>query len=918
MRVFVAIFSLFFFQLTSLQAQVVQSSTNVVQEYPVVLPKTTNLSLRPCHEGIESGPAICIVNMARFLKTKTLNSSLPSGAIIIGASTSIPAVSQQQMVAYIMAKSGVSEAAFYTTLKIDELPGISQVMLLTSDQAALLQRAGALVYGLPLTYKSQGQLPSILEVVSTRVNFVSESISASGGVPPAYITNVGSNGASVNAFVVLPYKLSSVAALSGVQSVTPLSPDNAATLDMRYGYDTFQSYIVALGNSGLVSTFSDLMSSQGAQNIQTACGGAGGGERSSLAGSKGDDGKGGDGKDGGDSHSSTSIGCNFVSFDASFATAMQAYTSNMVVSFNWQSPPVIRLVQSPNQSDLAFTYSLLSNVNINYQREVGGFTRLPANIDGAGVTVGVVDPQMDFLHQGFSSESGGAVRPESMYIPAYPLDSTMVSHGTGVVGIIANSNSPAPNLGNAPRASVYFTSFLNFPDLALFRLPHAQQMADLGVALENYSVGGVPSLGYNTISAAVDYAILRSDLFMTQAMGNYSSSCRSATGSLARPEAWSKNVMTVGGVSHLGTIARTDDSFFGMNSNPVPAGGPSCGPAADGRQKPEMVHFSQQNSAGLYGLNSARSTWSEQGFNRDYNSIAGTSASTAAISGYATLAADMWRRGVLTSGVTPTVPLRSATLKALLVNYAESYNLPQDPNGAFNTNSIIRRIYQGFGLPDVGAMFTQAVTPGKTYILNGNSPIMNGQIQWFVIRTYSSSNRDLKVTLSYNDPASIVNPNPLTRTLVNDLDLRFAYIQDSQAGYYSLNPGEPNNCSGSGGCHGLRIPANSNRTALWGNDGIIEQPGSSRAPMGGGYVNVDLTNDDKNNTENISVRVIGSSSYRTHHFLVGVMARQILSDANPATPEADQGFSLVVNGGECVAHYVQNSGLNYAPCPTVN
>ena len=51
----------------------------------------------------------------------------------------------------------------------------------------------------------------------------------------------------------------------------------------------------------------------------------------------------------------------------------------------------------------------------------------------------------------------------------------------------------------------------------------------------------------------------------------------------ARPQAWAKNVISVGGVQHFNNSVSTDDSWL--------AGNGSIGPAQDGRNKPDLCAY---------------------------------------------------------------------------------------------------------------------------------------------------------------------------------------------------------------------------------------------------------------------------------------------------------------------------------------
>ena len=88
------------------------------------------------------------------------------------------------------------------------------------------------------------------------------------------------------------------------------------------------------------------------------------------------------------------------------------------------------------------------------------------------------------------------------------------------------------------------------------------------------STGSSQVTTYTTISANMDQIVLDNDLVICQSQSNLDSQ-------LSRPEAWGKNMISVGGINHEDTLTKADDNW----------GGASIGPAEDGRIKPDLAHF---------------------------------------------------------------------------------------------------------------------------------------------------------------------------------------------------------------------------------------------------------------------------------------------------------------------------------------
>ncbi|MCH7793064.1 MAG: S8 family serine peptidase, partial [Planctomycetes bacterium] len=246
-----------------------------------------------------------------------------------------------------------------------------------------------------------------------------------------------------------------------------------------------------------------------------------------------------------------------------------------------------------------------------------------------------IDPHPDFANPDpiFHNGSGGG------------------GHGTVVYGIVFGSG-----LGN-PRATgflpdreqgisaIYSTSSQFGGPIS--RHQHTAELVDPNdqwrALFQTSSIGSPRTTQYTTVSAETDDYLFISQLLSTQSMSN------AGLIPLTRPQAWAKNIIGVGSVSHAGTLSRDDDSSRG-----------STGPAADGRIKPDLVHiqalFTTSGSSG-YGQTGG-----------------GTSGSTANVAGCFGLFFQMWHEGVFPGhgGGASVFDSRAkmATAKAMMINTA--------------------------------------------------------------------------------------------------------------------------------------------------------------------------------------------------------------------------------------------------------
>src|SRR5205823_11453336 len=166
---------------------------------------------------------------------------------------------------------------------------------------------------------------------------------------------------------------------------------------------------------------------------------------------------------------------------------------------------------------------------------------------------------------------------------------------------------------------------------------------------QSNSWGNGLTTSYTAISAQMDDIVFDSDILICQSQSN--DGTRNS-----RPQAWAKNILSVGGEFHRNTLSRADDAWNH---------GASIGPAADGRIKPDLSNY--------YDAIDTTSSNSDTSYT---TSFGGTSGATPITCGNAGLLFEMWADGVFDGGpgknrdVFASRP-HAATAKALLINTAD-------------------------------------------------------------------------------------------------------------------------------------------------------------------------------------------------------------------------------------------------------
>lgn len=368
----------------------------------------------------------------------------------------------------------------------------------------------------------------------------------------------------------------------------------------------------------------------------------------------------------------------------------------------------------------------------DYVESQGGYT-------GAGVNLhiyeGIEATHPDFTGGAQNVQSGGGAE----------------DHGHCTAGIVFGNGSSNPAVrGMAPDAGKFYT---NYNSVSVSRWQVFDDLANVhGVSLSTASWGDSLTTQYNSVSMESDDIVFDHDISWTQSQSN--SGTRSS-----RPQAWAKNLISVGGVEHGDDADPTNDSWA--------AGNASIGPASDGRIKPTLCAYydniATSDRTGSAGY--ASGNW--------YAGFGGTSGATPIVAGHCGLAIQMFtdesgNPGFGKFGNALRAPGGSVfdnrphapTLKALMVASAAQYSF--DSQSSDNV-----RAHQGWGFPDLQEMWDRRA---ETFIVDEESALQQGEVDTWKI-TVAAGQPSLKISLNWSEPGA--NPSA-TQQAINDLSMRVA------------------------------------------------------------------------------------------------------------------------------------------------
>jgi hypothetical protein len=339
------------------------------------------------------------------------------------------------------------------------------------------------------------------------------------------------------------------------------------------------------------------------------------------------------------------------------------------------------------------------------------------------------------------------------------------SHGTSTYGIVfgngdRDGDGQAKGTGHMPCAEQgIFADYDYLGD----RFAHTQELKESPyfASFQTNSWGDARTTLYTSASHEMDDIIWRLDIAITQSQSN-------AGTRASRPQAWAKNIISVGGIYHYDTLSTADDAWnFGA----------SIGPAEDGRIKPDLS----------YWYDSIYTTTTGSGYTSGFG---GTSAATPEVAGVLGLMVQMWSENVW--GTNPdggTVFERQphfSTIKALLVNNANQYDFT-------GTSHDLTRVHQGWGRPSAQLAKERAA---RSFVIDEQEVLAVGEIATFPV-TVLEGESELKVTMVYPDPPGTTSSS-LHR--INDVNLKVISPTGTEyhgnvgldAGNYSQPGGSPN------------------------------------------------------------------------------------------------------------------------------
>lgn len=363
--------------------------------------------------------------------------------------------------------------------------------------------------------------------------------------------------------------------------------------------------------------------------------------------------------------------------------------------------------------------------DMNVARALGGAQAIEAALgfDGQGVRGEVMDAALLTTHADL------AHRPPLMRT----ANGTDPTHGTPVFGVLFGSGATsAASRGMIPGAQGIFSSYNHMTD----RAAHTRSLLEppYHAVFQSNSWGAERSRLYTSVSAELDQITFDHDIVIFQSQSN-------AGNQDSRPEAWAKNVISVGGVVHGNTATLLDDAWMQQAS---------CGPAIDGRIKPDLAHIYED----VWTIASSDNT--------AHGSFWGTSAATPITAGCGGLVIQMFADGLFgnsTAGGTDFEERpHAATTKALLINSARQW-------GFASTADDLSRFRQGWGHASAARLYDLR----ERMLIVDQSDLLAPRSTRVYPVDVEPMQETLQVTLVYPDPPGM--PGSLTH-LANDLSVR--------------------------------------------------------------------------------------------------------------------------------------------------
>ena len=385
--------------------------------------------------------------------------------------------------------------------------------------------------------------------------------------------------------------------------------------------------------------------------------------------------------------------------------------------------------------------------DMNIVREISGANHIEsvAGYNGSGVRGEVFDAGFNLNHVDFQHHPlilHGSVGSDT--------------HGAATSGIcFGTGTGDSKGRGLLPEGQGIVADYNYIGMEGINRYTHTgEEVQDpYNCVFETSSVGSPQTGQYTTISADTDDALFDFDILHCQSMSNW------ANNQTVRPQAWAKNIVSVGGVNHYDTLSKSDDMWYDPYSSA------SVGPASDGTIKPDLWHFYDE----------IWTTYSSS--TNGYDNFGGTSGATPITAGHFGLFFQMWSDGIFGNDVTPGGTVfenrpHMTTAKAMMINTADQYPF----NG---TTEDKTRMHQGWGMASVKNLYDLR---DNFYIIDESDILAPFEVSTHSVAVESGSPY-LKVTMTYADPAG--NPAVQSQHRINDLTMKV--ISPSDVIYWGNN-----------------------------------------------------------------------------------------------------------------------------------
>jgi serine protease AprX len=366
--------------------------------------------------------------------------------------------------------------------------------------------------------------------------------------------------------------------------------------------------------------------------------------------------------------------------------------------------------------------------DLNIARKTSGADWAYDNLgyDGAGLRAEVMDGNVLDTHPDLKS------RPTWFH---GERSTSNKFHGTCTTGIVFGDGALNPLYrGLLPKAQPIFASYEKIKD----RYRHTEELTQSPyfAVFQSNSWGSGLTTEYTNESAELDRILFDTDVALFQSQSNYGSR-------KSRPQAWSKNAISIGAFRHGNTLIESDD-YWG--------GGASIGPASDGRIKPDLSHFYDATEAPFE--------------NGKYGDFGGTSGATPITAGHAGVFMQMWADGVFGTPTRRDFSGNSVfdfrphmtTTKAILINTAHGLKFTGEDDD-------MTRVHQGWGRVDLRGLYEAS---DHMLVVDESDVLTQGQKRTYRFDVGANS-PSLKATLVFADPPG--NP-AATIARVNDLSLR--------------------------------------------------------------------------------------------------------------------------------------------------